>query len=402
MDIVSPETVGLSSSRLARLDAGMQRYIDRGQVAGIQTVVVRRGKVAHQGCYGWLDLATGAPMRADALFRIYSMTKSITCLAVMMLHEEGLLHLTDPIAAYFPALGRLQVAKDHLNLDAGLEPLARPITIYDLLLHISGIGYGLVRSDPVESLFVSERMLRMDESMAEKIDRMAAIPLHHQPGLRFTYSMGTDILGHLVEIISGQTLDDFLRSRIFEPLGMPDTAFSVPPEKRDRLAHFYTPLDGKLVDLLYIDEAMLPQFLTGAWVRKEETPRFLSGGGGLVSSTADYLRYVMMLRGKGSLDGERLVSRKTFELMAAPHLSQQQLPTPGCSLGFGLTVVTNPAQALILGSPGAFTGGGAAGTEFWVDPVEDLAGLLMIQYVAETPLALAADFRTLAAQAIDD
>jgi CubicO group peptidase (beta-lactamase class C family) len=245
--------------------------------------------------------------------------------------------------------------------------------------------------------------LRTDEALADKVTRITKIPLHHQPGLRFTYSIATDVLGHLVELVSGMPLDVFFRNRIFGPLGMVDTGFSVPPEKLARLATVYTlGPSGGLVDVSTLPRAARPQFLRDAWVDKTTKPLFLSGGGGLVSTTMDYLRFALMLANKGALNGTRLVSRKTVELMTARHLSSEQFPVPGYGCGLGLTILTDPVQAQILGSAGAYGGGGAANTEFWVDPTEGLVGVLMTQYVAPTPSGVTMDFKTLAAQAIAD
>ena len=403
MNLVSPESVGMSSSRLQRLDAAMQRYIERRQAAGLTTVLLRRGQIAHRGCYGWLNLAAQTPMREDAIFRIFSMTKPIVSLALLMLYEEGHFHLGYPISLFIPALGDMKVFVR--QGEAGLEvaPLERPITIYDLLTHTSGLGYGLDPITPVEALYMGEKLMRTDESMAEKIPRIAQIPLNHQPGLRYTYSMGIDVLGHLIELISGLALDEFLHRRIFEPLGMVDTGFYVPAGKRARLASLYTsdPQSG-LVDMAALDPAQITHFLKEGWVHKEDAPRFLSGGGGLVSTSADYLRFARLLRSHGELDGVRLVSRKTVELMTSVHLRDDKFWAPGYGFGLGVTVMTDPARAQMLGSAGAYGGGGAASTEFWVDPREDLIGVLMVQYASETPLPLGMDFKLLALQAIAD
>jgi len=403
VEIVPPESVGLSSARLQRLDAGMQRYVDRGQVAGLVTVLARHGRVAHLGVYGQMDLAAARPMRADTIFRLFSMTKPITSLAVLMLYEEGHFHLQYPVSLFIPVFNDLKVLQNQLDAHSERVALQRPITIHDLLTHTSGLGYGLDALTPVDTLFLQAKMLRMDESLAEKMTRLAQFPLHHQPGLRYTYSIATDVLGRLVEIVSGMPLDAFFQQRIFEPLGMADTGFYVPAEKRERLAVMYTPApNGVLVDMSTFDSAVLPHFMAGAWINKEEKPQFLSGGGGLVSTAADYLRFVMLLRNQGELAGVRLVSRKTIELMTSPHLRQEQFFINGCSYGLGLTILTDPARAQMLGSAGAYGGGGAASTDFWVDPQEDLLGILMVQYASYTPIALGMDFKVLAAQAIMD
>jgi CubicO group peptidase (beta-lactamase class C family) len=403
METVSPETVGLSSARLKRLDDGMQRHVDRGQLAGIVTVLMRRGQVAHYGCFGQMDLANAKPMRADAIFRIFSMTKPITSLAVLMLYEEGAFHLQYPISMFIPELANLKVLSNQMDANSEQVPLARPITIHDLLTHTSGLGYGVDAMLPLDAQLMQAQILSSDESLAEKMARLAQYPLHHQPGLRYTYSLGTDVLGRLVEIVSGMTLDEFFKRRIFEPLGMLDTDFYVPAEKKERLAVLYTPLpDGKLVDIRSLDQTLVPHFMTGVWVTKDYKPRFLSGGAGLVSTATDYLRFGMMMRNQGQLDGNRLVSRKTIELMTSPHLRPDQFFISGASFGLGFAVMTSPAQAQMLGSVGAYEAGGAANTNFWFDPHEDLMGVLMVQYASYTPSMVGMDFKVLAEQAIAD
>ena len=403
MKTVAPESIGLSSSRLQRIDRAMQGHVDRGQLAGLVTVLLRRGQVIHCGVYGHMDIATSRPMREDAIFRIFSMTKPLTSLAVLMLYEEGAFHLQYPVSMFIPGFADLKVVKDQMDINSEQVPLARPITIHDLLTHTSGLGYGLDALTPVDALFLQARMLRMDETLADKIQRLFQFPLHHQPGLRYTYSIGTDVLGRLVEIVSGMPLNEFFRKRIFEPLGMVDTDFYVPPEKSDRLATLYTSgPDGKLVDMRSLDSANLPHFMTGQWVNKEERPQFFSGGAGLVSTSADYLRFGMLMRNKGELDGVRLVSRKTIELMTSPHLRPDQFFINGASYGLGFAVMTSPAEAQMLGSVGAYEAGGAASTNFWFDPQEDLMGVLMVQYASYTPSMVGMDFKVLAEQAITD
>ncbi|RPI87086.1 MAG: class A beta-lactamase-related serine hydrolase [Chloroflexi bacterium] len=402
MNTTIPETVGLSSSRLGRIDAAMQRYVNNGQLAGAITLLARRGQVAHCGVYGQMDIAAGKQMREDAIFRVFSMTKPVTSLAVLMLYEEGAFHLQYPVSMFIPAFKDLQVLVGQGDNGQKLVPLERPVTIFDLLTHTSGLGYGLDCSTPVDALYQRASLMRADESMSEKIDRIVQIPLHHQPGKRYTYSMGTDVLGYLIEAISGQPLDVFFKERIFEPLGMVDTGFYVPEEKLDRLAALYTPVPG----IGLVDAASVPgdptQFPFGLWTDKSSKPAFLSGGGGLVSTAADFLRFAMMMRNKGELDGARLVSRKTIELMTAPHLTPDQFFINGASCGLGVLVLTDPAKAQMLGSPGAYEAGGAALTEFWVDPQEELVGVLMTQYIHTTPLLVGMDFKVLAAQAIAD
>lgn len=403
MKTATPESVGLSSKRLQRLERAMQGYVDRGQLAGIVTLLVRRGEVVQRGVYGWMDIATARSMREDAIFRIFSMTKPLTSLAVMMLYEEGAFHLQYPVSMFIPELASLKVLSNQMDVNSEQVPLARPITIHDLLTHTSGLGYGVDAMLPLDAMLMQAKILRSDESLAAKMMRLAQYPLHHQPGLRYTYSIGTDVLGRLVEVVSGTPLDEFFRRRIFEPLGMVDTGFYVPAEKRSRLTVLYTvATDGRLVDINTLDPDTLPHFMTGVWVNKEYKPEFLSGGAGLVSTAADYLRLGMLMRNHGELDGVRIVSRKTVELMTSPHLQPNQFFINGASFGLGFTVMTSPAQAQMLGSEGAFEAGGAANTNFWYDPHEDLMGVLMVQYVSYIPCMVGMDFKVLAEQAIND
>ncbi len=403
MKTVASESVGLSSTRLQRLEHVMQGYVDRGQLAGLITVLLRRGEVAHFGMYGHMDIAAAKPMREDAIFRIFSMTKPLTSLATLMLYEEGAFHLQYPISMFIPELANLKVLSNQADANSKQVSLERPITIYDLLTHTSGLGYGTDATLPLDMLLMQAQILRSDENLAEKMTRLAQYPLHHQPGLRYTYSIGTDVLGRLVEIVSGMTLDEFFKRRIYEPLGMKDTDFYVPAEKMDRLVKIYTSgPDGKLVDLHFLDPALLPHFMTGVSVTKDYKPQFLSGGAGLVSTAADYLRFGMMLRNKGELDGVRIVSRKTVELMTSPCLRPDQFFISGASFGLGFTVMTSPAQAQMLGSVGAYEAGGAAHTNFWFDPQEDLMGVLMVQFASYTPSMVGMDFKVLAEAAIED
>jgi CubicO group peptidase (beta-lactamase class C family) len=275
------------------------------------------------------------------------------------------------------------------------------VIVHDLLTHSSGLGYGLETTDPLEARWHAADLLRMDESLEEKMPRIAALPLHHQPGLRYTYSIGTDVLARIVEVASGQAFDEFLEARVFGPLGMADTGFFVPPSKLERLASLYTPgPDGRLVDAASLDLSAAPHFMKGAWIDKSKKPRFLSGGGGLVSTASDYLRFALMLKNGGAFEGERILGRKTVELMTSPFLTGERFPIPGCAYGLGLTILTSPALARFPGSPGSFGGGGAANTDFWVDPSEDLVGILMVQLASTSPCPVAQDFRATALQAV--
>jgi CubicO group peptidase (beta-lactamase class C family) len=406
MDQKMLEKLGLSSQRLQRLDAVMQRYVDQGKLAGIVTLLMRRGEVAQQGCYGSLDIASHAPMRPDAIFRIYSMSKAVTCAAVLMLYEEGCFRLTDPLYAYLPEFKELQVYAGQNEDGMELAPLARPVTLHDVMTHTSGLAYGLEASSPVDVLYQEQRILHSDETLAEKYQRLVQLPLLHQPGERWTYSIGIDVLGYLVEVISGKTLDVFMQERIFGPLAMVDTAFWTPADKRARLAGIYAAgAGGALLDLSdkrIADQLPLPEYVKGGWIHKNKLPKFLSGGGGLVSTAADFAQFVRMLANRGQLDGERLLGRKTVEFMTQNQLSPAQQASLGGPLGYGMVPLLEPAKAQMMGSVGSIGGGGAAGTEAWYDPVEELLGVLMIQMIPGGQYPVGQDFRTLSLQAIVD
>lgn len=364
----TPEEVGLSSPALARLGEAIGTRVASGNIPGAVALVARHGKVAWFESFGTLDPASGAPMGTDALFRIYSMTKAIVSVGVMMLWEEGKLLLGDPIGKYIPAFDRTRVG---VVRDGGLEtvPVERAITIQDLLRHTSGLTYEFRGSTLVHKAYNDARVMRLKQTNADQAEMLAALPLLHQPGTRWEYSRSTDVLGRLVEVISGQTLGAFLQDRILGPLGMVDTAFSVAADKQGRIAEAFAkdPDNGTPVALLDVRRPAL----------------FESGGGGLVASTMDYARFMAMLLGNGRLGSTRLLGRKTIELMTSDHLGTvtgaADLLPPGHGFGLGFAVRTSAGMAPFPGSVGNYYWGGAAGTTFWVDPAERLFAVLMIQ-----------------------
>jgi CubicO group peptidase (beta-lactamase class C family) len=371
------------------MDNAMQAYVSQKKLAGVQILLGHRERVIHRQCYGYQNLVKKTPMTDNTIFRIFSMTKPITSLAVMMLWEEGHFDLSEAVSDFLPSFTNLKVH----NPDGSPLPLSRPITIHDLLTHTSGLGYGLDQSSPVERLYARANILRMDESLADKMERITALPLHHQPGERFTYSVATDVLGHLVELISGQPLDTFLKERIFDPLHMLDSGFSIAKKQKGRLPTLYVKLKNlPLLDVRLAPTFIRPTFLRGAWVNKTRQPAFLSGGGGLVSTMNDYYQFVRMLARQGELNGNRLISVKTYATMTAPQLSEQQNPAQGINLGYGVSVLTDPSKAQLPASTGSIGGSGAAGTDFWIDPIREMIGILMIQYVSYQPVPVAADF----------
>ncbi|MGI5917038.1 MAG: serine hydrolase domain-containing protein [Anaerolineae bacterium] len=397
----SPEAVGFSSTRLERIIPAMRRYIDEGKLAGILTAVYRHGRLAHLHCQGMADIEAGRRIAPDTIFRIFSMSKPITCTAVMMLFEEGHFQLWDPVSRFIPAFKDVKVYAGEVGDEMQLVDPVREITFRDLMTHTSGLAYGLSPDDRIEKLYAEEDILRRDEPLAEKMARLLQMPLANQPGARFRYSIAIDVLGYLVEVISGMPFDEFLQERIFDPLSMVDTGFFVPEDRAERLAALYCPAEGGGLQMLDCGGAQ-----SGYVVR----PAFLSGGGGLVSTAADYLRFAGMLLGGGALDGVRLLSRKTVELMASNHLPPELLPfgeepnDPGYGHGLCGWVLMDEARSANLGSVGSFGWSGAASTHFWVDPKEDMVGLIMPQFIATNGVSypLREQFKTLVYQALDD
>lgn len=387
----SPEAVGMSSERLARLSMAMQQLVDAGRLAGITTMVARHGKVAHFEAYGHRDVEQGAPMTQDTIFRIYSMTKPITGVALMMLYEEGRFRLSDPVAKYIPEFANLKVAAGDGPSGPIVENPKQPMTIRHLMSHTAGFSYGFFSESAVDRLYMERKVLALDGTLQDMITRLAGIPLRQQPGSRWHYSVSVDVQGHLVEVLSGERFDRFLETRLFQPLGMTDTAFYVPPEKTDRFAQIYAyGKGGRLVPPSAFEEHGR---LGTIQIREEDVvanylkpPTFFSGGGGLVSTTADYTRFCQMLLNGGELDGVRILSPVTVDLMRRNQLPRD-VPEMAPGIGFGLdfAVVTDPVAADSI-SEGEYFWTGAAGTWFWIDPVENLIFVGMIQqFGAERP-----------------
>ena len=401
----SPEAAGLSKERLGRIDAHLQaRYLDTGRLKGVLTLVARHGEVAHLSPMGFADAERGAPMREDTIFRIYSMTKPITSAAFMMLVEEGLVALDDPVAKYIPAWANLGVYAGGFMETFRTTPTARPMLIVDLLRHTSGLTYGFQQRTNIDAAY---RKLGLGEvatkgTLDGMIAALADVPLEFSPGTAWNYSVSTDILGYLIGKISGKPFDVFLRERMFGPLGMTDTDFHVHAGKTDRFAACYG-LGPKGVTLQ--DDPTNSTYLS--------PPDFYSGGGGLVSTAADYLKFCKMILGGGTSGGVQLLSPKTIQLMGANHLGGQDLSTMSKSLfseaayaglGFGLGFATtiDPAATLIPASKGDLSWGGAASTFFWIDPHEDLIGILMTQLLPSSAYPIRRELRTLVYSAFTD
>lgn len=386
----SPEPAGFSTHRLERLTRHLQRCVETGQAAGIAARLDRRRAVAYAQYTGWGDLAAHRPLAPDALFRIYSMTKPITSLALLMLFEQGRVRLSDAVSRYLPEFARLKVFLP----GGGLVEPSRPMTIHDLLTHTAGLSYGNADELPGPAGFPEVDAYQTDLTTEALVRQLAETALRFHPGERWHYSLATDVLGRVIEVIAECSLGEFFEQEIFRPLGMTDTGFTVPEAKRGRLAVLYGL--GPEAPLAPVAEAIGGDFFHGC---------LQSGGGGLVSTLADYARFASLLLRHGELDGVRLVGRKTVALMTANHVAPELfLPgtMPGFGFGLGVSVLLDPAQAGILGTPGSYGWGGWASTRFWVDPAEDLVALWMTQVIPTGPYPALEDFRTLVYQALVD
>ena len=399
MQTAAPEEVGMSSKRLERINTRMQHYIDEDKLAGIVTLVARHGKVVHFEACGMQNIETNIPMSLDTVFRIYSMTKPIISVAVMMLYEQGHFLLTDPVSDYIPAFKKLKVCtKPGYN---GLE-LHTPncdMTIQHLLDHTAGLSYGFFEDSLIEAMYRDNKVLSRDITLEDMINRLADIPLIYHPGEAWRYSVATDVLGYLVQVVTGMPLELYLKENILHPLGMYETGFHVTDALASRFAAMYG-LDES-GGLKEIDSATNSDYLS--------PPQRPSGGGGLISTTSDYLRFTEMLLNNGELDGTRLLSRKSIELMTMNHLPESIMPIEiggrylnGYGFGLGFRVMLNPAQAALIGSAGEYGWAGAANTHFWVDPKEAMIGIVMTQFMPSGHYPLANDFRVAAYQSIVD
>jgi len=401
MQTASPESVGLSSSRVNRINTFMEDLVHDNRLPGVLTLVQRHGKIAHFGKFGSMDIEADKPMQEDAIFRIYSMTKPITSVAIMMLLEEGRFNLYDPISNFIPAFAKTKVCVGSGVLGLQLVDQQPPMNIHHLLTHTAGLTYGWFFDSPVEELYRKGLIFTRKDSLSDMIEFLASVPLVFQPGSNWRYSMATDVLGYIVQVVADMPLSDFFKERIFKPLGMVDTDFYVAADKVNRLAQVYTS------DELYNIRPFAPNEVPG--IGDVTTPTQCPvGGGGLVSTLADYLAFCNCLLNNGKSDGGRLLSRKTIEWMTANHLPDSMMPIymgldqrdHGFGLGFRVTMHTG--QCLKLSSVGEYGWGGAANTYFWIDPAEDLIGLMMTQHMPKLPYTANDIFRNLAYQAIDD
>lgn len=405
MNIYSaPEQLGFSKERLARIKNWMQGYIDKAKLPGATTLVARHGEVVFSETLGYGDLEKKKPLTPDSILRFYSMTKPITAVAVMILYEHGLFQLDDPISAFIPAFKDMTIYRSGPAENPITEPATRPITIQNLMTHTSGLTYGIGNEGVIPELYVKNQteFYPQDGPLELAVNRLAGIPLEFNPGSQWEYSVSFDVLGRLVEVVSGKALDVFFREKIFEPLGMIDTDFYVPKTKWDRFVSLYGNTPESTLSLL---ESPENSPLTG----KVET---FSGGGGLVSTLADYFCFTEMLRRKGELNNQQLLGRKTVDLMTCNHLpgdlADMGQPTfcettyEGIGFGLGMSVLLNPAKAKIVGSPGEYAWGGYASTAFWIDPVEDLTVIFLTQLIPSSTYPIRRELRVLTYQALID
>ena len=379
---VSAKSVGLDAARLERIGDVMRQAMAAQQVAGGIVTVVRRGGLAYRECFGYADVENRRPMREDAIFRIHSMTKIVTSVAVLMLFEEGRFLLADPVKKWIPEFGKLRVApKPGANRKPA--PLRRDVTVHDLLTHTAGLGYDLVMQARDEG-WTQERFVR----------ELCKLPLKRQPGVQWGYSAATNVLGRFVEVVSGEPFDSFLQRRIFQPLGMTDTDFWVPPEKAGRLAQVYTTNDRKELVLATAPAAQ-------GYLQKRV---FKNGGGGLVSTTSDYLRFALALLNDGAWNGVRLLGRKTVALMIADQLpaGHPAMEAAGRGFGFGLgvSVLRTLGEGKQLGSVGEYGWGGTSCTQVWIDPSEQTIVLVMLQHLPKGRYTLMDQVKTAAYGAI--
>jgi CubicO group peptidase (beta-lactamase class C family) len=399
-------TTGFSADRLKRIDQHFQeKYIDTGKLPGVLTLVARRGEIAHFSALGSMDAENDKPTAKDTIFRIYSMTKAITSVALMMLYEEGKFQLNDPVHKYLPEWEDTEVWVSGEYPDFKTLPQDRPMTIRDLLSHQSGLTYGFNDSNAVDRAY---QQFGWDEMFATPLDewsiRLSKMPLLFSPGTAWNYSLATDLCGYLVQVLSGTDFEQFLIERIFEPLGMVDTSFNLSDDKKDRFASCYvsTPEGGIAVDVRS-DEVFYAK-----------SSAFKSGGGGLLSTAIDYFRFLKMLSSNGVFEGRRYLSRKTIELMTANHLPDGKsvydhaFTTPeeeyrkGEGWGLGFSIALDHGKTQIAGSPGQYSWGGAASTEYWVDPKEEVLVIFMTQLMPSGTYPIKRELQTLVNAAIDD
>jgi CubicO group peptidase (beta-lactamase class C family) len=403
-----PAEVGLDPDRLQRIGGHFARYVDDGRLPGWLITVSRHGRLAYVSAYGSRDVEAGSPVTTDTVWRIYSMTKPVTSVAAMMLYEEGGFQLTDPVSAFIPSFADVRVYAGGSDLRPVTVPATEPVRIWHLLTHTAGLTYGFHRVHPVDAMYRAagyEWSWPPGADLARACDDWAGLPLLFQPGAEWNYSVATDVLGRVVEVVSGQRLDEFFATRILGPLGMTDTGFYAGEAQLPRLAALYTPRGGAAVRLDALGNAAL------------RAPAMLGGGGGLVSTAADYHRFTQMLLSRpdspaGELEGTRLLGPRTVRYMALNHLPggddletfgrplYAESPFRGVGFGLGFAVVIDPAAGKALGSAGELSWGGAASTAFWIDPAEELTVSFFTQLLPSSAYPIRPQLRQLVYQAL--
>ncbi len=402
LPVVKPEEQGFDAARLDRLTQVMQRYVDDGKLAGAITMVARRGKVVYFEAVGNKGVDDPRPLARDDLFRIYSMTKPITATAAMQLYEQGKFQLTDPVSKFVPELKGVQV----LQSDGTLAPVAAEMTMQQLLTHTTGLSYGFnAAGDPVDKLYADAKLWE-SRDLDDFAAKLGKLPLKFQPGAQWHYSVAVDVTGLVVQRLSGQRFDEYLAEHIFSPLGMNDTFFAVPADKMNRFLpnHYIDPKTGKIATIASGGNSAMSNY---------EQVSLFSGGGGLVSTTMDYMKYAEAMRNGGEFNGKRILGPMTVNYMAANHLPASMAsasgtsgeaptlgePLRGFGFGLGFGLVTDPAAGGVIGSAGEFNWGGAAGTVFWIDPVEEVTVVGMIQLMG-SPYPFRQDLKVGTYQAI--
>ncbi len=420
---VPPEQVGLSSTRLSRIGHWMRDHVEHERLAGTSVLINRGGENAFFDCTGTLEIGADRPLQADSIFRIYSMTKPVTSVAAMLLYEQGAFQLDDPIARFLPEFRHMEVLVGGDADAPECEPAHNLITMRHLLTHTSGLTYDFFMTSPVDALYHRHgiNFSSGQTDLAGMVRRLAELPLLFHPGSRWNYGVSTDVLGRVIEVISGEPLDVFFARHIFEPLGMTDTAFGVTEDKLDRFSALYTsstmtppPLMGpEPTQVLPEPRGGLKLFDAAVGGRFQAPAQMFSGGGGLTSTITDYLRFCLMLRNDGELDGVRLLGRKTAEFMRVNHLpgTLADMGSPrfnnghmGAGVGFGLgfCVVLDPARAQTMGSAGEYFWTGMANTQFWIDPEEDMIVIQMAQLLPSSLVPVRRELRSLVYQAVID
>ena len=402
-----PADLGFDPVRLDRIGAHFAKYVDSGKLPNYHVTVTRSGEVVYNSMYGMADVEAGKPLADDTIFRVYSMTKPICAVAALMLWEEGLFELHDPVKWYIPSFGDTKVFRSGTLTAPRFDPQTEPMEMWHLFSHTAGLTYGFVHANPVDMMYRAagfEWGMPQGKNLAEICDILASLPLQFQPGTEWAYSMSIDVLGRVVEVLSGMSLGEFMKKRIFDPLGMVDTGFWCPEDQQERLAALYIPNPA--------DKRILRNDLMGAAATRPTDVHM--GGGGLVSTMSDYVRFAEMLRNGGELDGVRILSPHTVAMMASNHLPNDadltafgrplfaETTFDGVGFGLGVSVTLDPAKAKVPGSPGDFGWGGAASTNFTVDPAEDLTCTVMTQLLPSSTWPIRSQLKQLVFQALVD